>query len=652
MISKMHRVEVVGPIELLDISLESIQELGTLHLEAIPLSEYGEKQFLHRVSLTKVQREEAEALASLVSVLEESISQVPAASRPEREANPAYVAEYQHWEQEDLGNLLVAARGLHAKSRSFARRLQNLKDDIQELASYEEMIGTLAPLVETHEMPEGYEFRGIIFDGKNKLPTDLFETELKNSTNGEYRFYAAPASRKRMVAMVGYAQRHAHNVSHLILDSGIGELSLPRYMRNSPFEKALAQMQDDLDSLRKRLLEVEKQVAEFYAEKSSQLLAMLDVCRDRNSRYHALGKIAVTAYNFIIWGWVPGPSYEELLARLSKVSNDRTILTVIKNPTHTDPPVLLDNPKPVKHFEPLLKLFPLPKYGTIDPTKYLALIFPPIFGLMLADIAYGVFVGIIASILYATKRHKPLLKSISMIMAACAFFTIAFGVLFGEFLGDFGHSKLGLHAIWQERFNFEAENKTELLLAYMIVAVAVGLFHIVLGLILGIVNSIRARTHGVILDSIAKIVGIFLLLLLVGSLTELLPPEFSQIWVVLLIVFLVLMVAQTIKHPTHGLMLPIEVMGTIGSILSYVRIMAVGLVSVVLAYLANLFGGMMSSIVVGIIIAALLHALNLGLGIIDPAIQGLRLNYVEFFSKFYIGGGTPYTPFRKSGGTL
>ena len=68
--------------------------------------------------------------------------------------------------------------------------------------------------------------------------------------------------------------------------------------------------------------------------------------------------------------------------------------------------------------------------------------------------------------------------------------------------------------------------------------------------------------------------------------------------------------------------------------------------------LANLFGGMISTVVLGVIVAVLVHALNLALGIVDPTIQGLRLQYVEFFSKFYLGGGRPYTPFKRSGGVL
>ena len=97
-------------------------------------------------------------------------------------------------------------------------------------------------------------------------------------------------------------------------------------------------------------------------------------------------------------------------------------------------------------------------------------------------------------------------------------------------------------------------------------------------------------------------------------------------------------------------MMPLELLGTVGNILSYARIMAVGMASAVLALLANQFGSMINNVVLAVIVVVLIHALNLVLGIVDPTIQGLRLHYVEFFSKFYMAGGREYSPFQKTGG--
>jgi V/A-type H+-transporting ATPase subunit I len=92
---------------------------------------------------------------------------------------------------------------------------------------------------------------------------------------------------------------------------------------------------------------------------------------------------------------------------------------------------------------------------------------------------------------------------------------------------------------------------------------------------------------------------------------------------------------------------PIEFIGLIGNILSYLRIAAIGLASVYLAKVANDVAGIVGNIVVGVILALLLHALNLVLGVFSPTIHSLRLHYVEFFRKFYEGGGRPYRPYKR-----
>ncbi|HEY4706508.1 MAG TPA: V-type ATP synthase subunit I, partial [Thermodesulfobacteriota bacterium] len=96
----------------------------------------------------------------------------------------------------------------------------------------------------------------------------------------------------------------------------------------------------------------------------------------------------------------------------------------------------------------------------------------------------------------------------------------------------------------------------------------------------------------------------------------------------------------------EGMLGPIEFIEALGHIVSYVRIMAVGTASVVMALVANRIGGLSESLVAGVALAAVIHALNLVLSILSPSIQSMRLQYVEFFSKFYEGGGRRYRPFK------
>jgi V/A-type H+-transporting ATPase subunit I len=98
---------------------------------------------------------------------------------------------------------------------------------------------------------------------------------------------------------------------------------------------------------------------------------------------------------------------------------------------------------------------------------------------------------------------------------------------------------------------------------------------------------------------------------------------------------------------TGGVLAPLEVLKSIGNIISYARIMAIGLTSVLLAYVANRLAGMTGDIILGALVAGLLHLLNIIIGIFSPTIHSLRLHYVEFFNKFIEAGGRKFEPFKK-----
>jgi V/A-type H+-transporting ATPase subunit I len=134
-------------------------------------------------------------------------------------------------------------------------------------------------------------------------------------------------------------------------------------------------------------------------------------------------------------------------------------------------------------------------------------------------------------------------------------------------------------------------------------------------------------------------------LALLGVAAQVLPGEVAAIAGAALILGLVLVVL------TIGIAGPIEMIGVFGNVLSYARLMAIGLAGVMLAVVADRLGAAIPNIVLGALVAGLFHALNIGLGFFDASIQGIRLHYVEFFTKFVEPGGTPYRPFVSVLGT-
>jgi V/A-type H+-transporting ATPase subunit I len=174
--------------------------------------------------------------------------------------------------------------------------------------------------------------------------------------------------------------------------------------------------------------------------------------------------------------------------------------------------------------------------------------------------------------------------------------------------------------------------------------IGVGAVHVTLGLILGVWEAIRARSRNHLLERGGMLLGLIGLFFVVGVLTDYLPRGLMTPSIVGMIIGIVLLGASL--GWLGILMGPIEFISLIGNILSYLRIAAIGLASVYLAKVANDMAGMVGNVIVGVILAVLIHALNLVMGAFSPTIHSLRLHYVEFFRKFYESGGRPYQPFR------
>ena len=166
----------------------------------------------------------------------------------------------------------------------------------------------------------------------------------------------------------------------------------------------------------------------------------------------------------------------------------------------------------------------------------------------------------------------------------------------------------------------------------------IGGVHVLLGLVLGVINAL----HGHRKQALGRGISALMILLVVVALLaamKLLPAQLlTPAVVALLVAFPVLIVAE-------GIVAPVELLATMGNILSYARIMALGTASVMLAVIANRLAGAMGSVVVGAIFALLFHLVNFALGLFSPTVHALRLHYVEFFGRFYSPGGVRYQPF-------
>jgi V/A-type H+-transporting ATPase subunit I len=347
---------------------------------------------------------------------------------------------------------------------------------------------------------------------------------------------------------------------------------------------------------------------------------------------NALPLSGVTPHAFVLEGWVPADARRPLIDRLHTDVGESVVVTEISREQwqSEEAPVVLRNPRLLRPFEAVISLLPLPRYGSIDPTPFVAVFFPAFFGLILGDVGYGLVLAACGLLLHWRSRPGTVLRAVSEIIGPCALASILVGVLFGEFFGDLGERWFG----WKPLLF----NREEALIPFLLLAVAIGAVHIVLGLILGVVSAARRHPREAVGRGASAVAIILIVLALLASFDVLPRAFFTPAVIGLLVAFPVLIFAE-------GIVAPIELLSTVGNILSYARIMALGVASVMLAVVANRMAGMMGSAIVGMVFALLFHLVNFAIGLFSPTIHALRLHYVEFFGKFYSPGGVRYEPF-------
>jgi V/A-type H+-transporting ATPase subunit I len=173
---------------------------------------------------------------------------------------------------------------------------------------------------------------------------------------------------------------------------------------------------------------------------------------------------------------------------------------------------------------------------------------------------------------------------------------------------------------------------------FLALTIALGVVHVVLGLLLAVVNAWRQGHRREALGrGVAALMVAFTVMAILAALRLLPSGLFTPLVVALLVAFPILVLLE-------GVIAIVELVSNFGQILSYARIMALGTASLMLAIVANRMVGAMGSVLVGVLFALLFHAVNFAIGLFSPTIHALRLHYVEFFGRFFSPGGTAYHP--------
>lgn len=604
-----------------------LHDAGLLHVEQIHLSKIMEQRGVLRVVLSPEEEKERLNYETLLKELNELISLLP-------KSLPVEGIEFmQRLKENSSGELSNIVSGeLKPKFRSFTKEIASLKEELKSLPQYKQVLESFQVLKRELKPKQDYACLALIFDKSYEKDMQIFKRHMEDKTKASLELYTAALDSKKIVSLLFYPPQIFRQIDEEIFKKGTKKLELPRNLLSQPLNEAIKYIESRLKEIPQAVEVLNRAIDKFIKENLSLIYTLKTTALNRLEEIQVRANFLESKYTAVISGWLPTKDLKRLNQDLEKSLGENFIIydrTRFVN--KRDIPVLLENPLALKPYELLLRLLSPPRYGTMDATSLLSLFFPLFFGLIVGDIGYGLI--FLVTSLCLKKSPKFFIRSIGSILFAVSLSTIFFGFLYGELLGNLGKDYLKLpHILF---------NRHESIIPFLILAVSVGVFHIVLGFLLGIIESWRKRHKKEVMEKISILAGLAGLFLLVASIMKILPSGFLPPSIVLLVVVTILLIFL------RGFLGPLEIISAVANILSYTRIMALGLAGVMMANIANHIGGLSENIFIGVILASLLHALNLILSVFSPTIQSLRLHYVEFFSKFYEPGGKKYNPFRK-----
>lgn len=425
------------------------------------------------------------------------------------------------------------------------------------------------------------------------------------------------------------------------------------------------ELQAEMDASIQAAENLEKEIAE-YAGSRQDLRLISDYYRIRAEKYEILGQLPQTVNTFALSGYVPAYQAEKVVREFSEKFD--AVVEIEQMKEEEEPPILLKNNRFSESVEGVLASFGLPGKGEMDPTFFTSIFYVFLFGLMLSDAAYGLIVSLACGIVLikCPRMEKNMRKSIQLFFW-CGLSTLVWGVLFGGYFGDvidvasetfFGH-KVSIPALW-----FVPLNEPMRMLLY---SMLFGVIHLFTGLALKGYICIRDRRY---VDFVCDCVLWFLLL--IGLLGMLIPSDlFAGIagqkivfpaavsagakWSAIIGALGILLMSGR-ANKNFGVRIALgaydlyNITGWLSDVLSYSRLLALGLATGVIASVVNQMASMGGKSIFGVIVFILVflvgHTFNIGINLLGAYVHTCRLQYVEFFGKFYDGGGRAFNPFN------
>ena len=409
----------------------------------------------------------------------------------------------------------------------------------------------------------------------------------------------------------------------------------------------------EIQETESRCSQVEKEISTLYKMKYG-IECVYDQLVIERDREKVKGRLLKTKRTFNLEGWVPEPAMEVVDQMLTEYQ----CCFAYRDPEEGDEvPVLTQNNSVVYPFESITEMYSLPDYKGVDPTKYFAFFYAMFFGIMLSDAGYGIVIALACFIVLRKFALEGMTYKMIKMFFYCGLSTILWGALFGGWFGDFFQvaakvifgKEITIPALW---FN-PIDDPTRLLIWSLVF----GVIHIFLGMAIKAGMLIK---EGKWLDAVFDVFSWYLVILgaamwLGGSsISEALvkPGMYMAIAGAAILLLTGGRNKKGFGKVIGGFSSLYDITSYLSDILSYARLLALGLATGVIAQVVNLMGSLAGGGIAGALILLFAfiigHTFNLAINALGAFVHSSRLQYIEFFGKFYEDGGEEFDPFRKN----
>lgn len=618
-IVRMNKVTIIGTKDKEEEILKEIMKKGFVQVE--DSSYLAEDEKLGNIFNKVDKNEEIVSITKKINQVEKAIENITRVNKLKKPMFPSK-PDYVELTDEEANTLYLEAEEINNKEQQIVKLLnekQDLEDRKNELLPWQ----TLEISADLTSIKYITMFLGKL---PNKYKLEQLEIDFgKNSSN-----YS--------VNKINQDKQYTYIVVTTDVETGD---SIRRIAKKYEFieqniistEKSIKEQISDISS---NIEQIDRNIEELKGFISKDYLPKFENLVDNLENKKELKKvqknIVTTQNTFYLEGWIP--------AGVKIKNNEEYIIKYRELDESEESPVLIKNNNLVSPFESITNMYSYPNKNEIDPNPIMSIFFIIFFGMMLSDAGYGIILTLFAAFVVKKAHYKKGEGSLMKLLIPCGISTIFWGFLFGSFFGDLIKIKPVINPLVD-------------VMQLMGLALLFGIIHLYIGMFIKAVELIKEKKIFSAIFDIGfwyiTLTGTFLLVIPIIAGDIGIWSKVGKYMAISGAIGLVLTQGRN-KKGFFG-----KIIGGVGSlysitsyfadVLSYSRLMALCLSTGVIAQVGNLLAKMVNP-VFGILIALIVHGINIANSALGSYVHTSRLQYVEFFGKFYEGGGTEFQPLK------